>query len=91
MGWIETIYRDEDKRVDIDIRCVPQDESDLLKICGGNDYDIFIRDNKFIARSCGNGHEEVFDDFMELEEYVNFDYYCECAERERVNNHKRKR
>ena len=90
MGWIETIYRDENKRVDIEPRYVPQ-ESDLLEIRGGDDYDIFVRDNKFVARSRGNHHEETFDDFRDLEEYINFDYYCELAEKESMNNHKRKR
>lgn len=81
MSWTERLYRDEDGKVDIEPRCIPEDESDLLKIYGGNDYDVFIRGNKFIARSCGNHHEAIFDNFRELEEYVNFDYYCEMEER----------
>lgn len=89
MGWTKTIYRDENKRVDIEPRYIPEDESDLLKIAGGDDYDIFIKNDKFVARSCGNHHEETFDDFKELLEYVNFDYYCEREKR--ANNPKRKK
>ncbi|SQC36427.1 Uncharacterised protein [Helicobacter fennelliae] len=49
MGWTKTIYRDENKRVDIEPRYIPEDESDLLKIAGGDDYDIFIKNDKFVA------------------------------------------
>lgn len=80
MSWTETVYRNDDGRIDVEPRFIPSNESDLLKIRGGDgsDYDITKKGDKFIVKitTC-HSHEESFNDFNDVEDFINFDYYSD--------------
>lgn len=75
MGNRIEIKRDSKKYFDIAPRYIPAEEDDVL-IC--DNYRITTSKNsQYEIYDTSNGFTEYFDNWDEVMEYINFDFYCE--------------